>query len=207
MDFEVAATHLWLVTGFAQGGTGSGRFTVTAEPSRQARETLNQAHRAERNPRPRTKMPTDYRSPPASLHPERSLGALSAFSDRTVDVSIDDASSGLEGCDHVENVVAAPSSSARHGRRAGGASAAPLTDLAEDTLDLSASFDQLELSGLEAVRAPPAAAEEYAEEEFLEHRGARGVVRLVGSAGSARAPAASTTPRRAPPHARWARAR
>ena len=99
-------------------------------------------------------MPTDYRSPPASLHPERSLGALSAFSDRTVDVSIDDASSGLEGCDHVENVVAAPSSSARHGRRAGGASAAPLTDLAEDTLDLSASFDQLELSGLEAVRAP-----------------------------------------------------
>ena len=113
-------------------------------------------------------MPTDYRSPPASLHPERSLGALSAFSDRTVDVSIDDASSGLEGCDHVENVVAAPSSSARHGRRAGGASAAPLTDLAEDTLDLSASFDQLELSGLEAVRAPPPAAEEYAEEEFLE---------------------------------------
>ena len=95
-------------------------------------------------------MPTDYRSPPASLHPERSLGALSAFSDRTVDVSIDDASSGLEGCDHVENVVAAPSSSARHGRRAGGAGAAPLTDLAEDTLDLSASFDQLELSGLEA---------------------------------------------------------
>ena len=136
-------------------------------------------------------MPTDYRSPPASLHPERSLGALSAFSDRTVDVSIDDASSGLEGCDHVENVVAAPSSSARHGRRAGGASAAPLTDLAEDTLDLSASFDQLELSGLEAVRAPPAAAEEYAEEEFLEES----IEELAASCGSVGSAGSGSRPR------------
>ena len=83
--------------------------------------------------------------------------SFSARSDRTVDVSLDeDAFAGLSEYDEVEAVEPVSGAPrARHGRRAG--RAADEMELAEETLDLSASFDQLDTSQLEMEAVRPAA--------------------------------------------------
>ena len=94
--------------------------------------------------------------PPADLGTPAALQrSFSARSDRTVDMSMDMSHddmtfAGLSDCDEVEAVQptsGAPVAQAiRHGRRAGRPAA---EELAEETLDLSASFDQLDTSQLD----------------------------------------------------------
>ena len=133
-------------------------------------------------------LPGDGLGTPAAL--QRSF---SARSDRTVDMSMDMSHddmtfAGLSDCDEVEAVQPASGAlgaqAARHGRRSGRPEA---EELAEETLDLSASFDQLDTSLLdmepvrpstcpEAGRGPlqqlaldeVQAADEYGEDDFLE---------------------------------------
>ena len=157
--------------------------------------------------------------PPADLGTPAALQrSFSARSDRTVDMSMDMSHddmtfAGLSDCDEVEAVQpasGAPVAQAiRHGRRAGRPAA---EELAEETLDLSASFDQLDTSQLdmeEPVRRStrPGAAlqqlaldevqanDEYGEDDFLEESLAsipsppvsRGASLNTGASASARA--------------------
>eukprot|EP00964_Phaeocystis_antarctica_P092967 scaffold59889_cov63-Phaeocystis_antarctica.AAC.1 len=153
--------------------------------------------------------------------------SFSARSDRTVDMSMDMSHddmtfAGLSDCDEVEAVQPASGApgaaqAARHGRRAGRPAA---EELAEETLDLSASFDQLDTSQLdmeEPVRRStrPGAAlqqlaldevqanDEYGEDDFLEESLAsipsppvsRGASLNTSASAAARAPAAAAPAR------------